>query len=121
MKKTSALLLVLILSITLLAGCSGNSNNDGGNSGNGAGAAKASIVGQWTYDIVYEYTFNEDGSGELKDSYKFTYVYAEDTGTLTLSIEDMTGDFVYTDCKLEGDVLKMTDGVGSEMVLNRKK
>lgn len=119
----AALAVVLILSLAVGCGSGGSGSGSGATSSSSeAPAPKPTVVGEWTTDwnlSTLYYTFNADGTGELKDWYTFTYVYSEADGTLVLDIDTMDGNFEYK-AKLDGDVLTLTDSFDADMILERK-
>ena len=102
--KRVALVFVIMIAITFLAGC---------------GKDKITIVGSWEHDS-YVYTFKDDNTGSyvaLGTKYEFTY---EDSGTsISMLYTGNTAPLVL-EYKIEGNKLIIKDSFGSDVEYTRK-
>ena len=108
MKKT-ILIIMALLSLLVLVGCEKSSARDGTIYGTWEAETTMSLLGQFTTnngepmtaDVIYRFTFNEDGTGSCR-----VIIYNKYTG----SIPDTTTGFTYT---LDGDHLTLTSEDGN--------
>ena len=86
MKKLIALLLVLILGVTMIAGCGGDKSSGSDKSDNSKGETEnATLIGEWEYLALYIFSFNEDGTGYSSvGDMKNEFVYEEKDGKLDI-------------------------------------
>ena len=135
MKKTLAVILVLLLGMTMLAGCGSSSSSQGSGSGNAGG-----LSGTWKLTSAED----EDGkynaedlksigaSGEivLNEDKTFSFTFfgetakgtwsSEDNKTVVLTLtpedEDEEDELIVV---LEGDKLVLNDGAGTTMFFTK--
>ena len=124
MKKLIALLLVLILGVTMLAGCGGDDKSGGDKSGDNKGNAEnATLYGEWEYMAYYIYAFNEDGTGyaaagELKN--EFTYEDKDGTLFIDWIFEGQVYDHDEWKYSIKGQEMTVEDTDGSVSVYTKK-
>jgi len=128
MKKIIAVSLILMLGISILAGCGGENGDSGDN---------ATLAGKWVHSWGYIYEFNEDGTGmwnmsESSDSpMNFIYEDKGDKLVITFRYEDVLGDgpgdgYFYDEPKelkysIKGQKLSIQETTSDDMMEYTKK
>ena len=136
MKKVIAILMVLIFSISILAGCGGDGGGDNKEGGNSGGGENATLVGKWEHTWGYVYEFKENGTGSYTIGEMVNEFNYEDKGGTIIFVyknisayedvpTDEPGGYVYQDPQerkytIKGKKLSVEDSFG-EMVEYEKK
>ena len=112
MKKSIALIAVILIIFSLFTACSTKSD--------------ASIYGTWVLkenDATIEYTFNEDGTGNMSaiaGMLKVDFAYKIKDGTITFyEVGDAVMGTTPYNCTVNSDKLTLSSG-SEELVLERK-
>lgn len=104
--KRAFLIITLVVTITVLSGCSNSKN---------------SIVGSWKHESSdYTYTFNKDKTGNydaVGTIMKFTY---EDRGNKLVILYNGNTSPFELDYSIDGDKLTITDSFGTPVIYYRK-
>lgn len=93
----------IIASICLLVGC-------------GKKEEKITIVGTWSYDSLYTYVFNADGTGDYSG---MNFTYTVDGDKLSILYEGNTDSFETT-YRIEDNKLIIKDSFDEDVVYTRK-
>ena len=112
MKRTMAWLLVLMLCVSLLAGCS-----------KGKGDEPVSINGTWKYEGVINcaYIFNSDGTGAYQyEGTDMPFTYTDDGTSVSILFAGNTAPNVLK-YSVEGKTLSIEDSFGSVMTYEKIK
>ncbi|MBQ3409398.1 MAG: hypothetical protein IJH12_09375 [Clostridia bacterium] len=116
MKKiTSVISLVAILMVVLtFSGCGNEKQKE----------EKYTLVGSWKLeadtDLVYIYTFNDDGTGSYSyygSELSFSYKDRGDKVSITFQGNTVESEFEY---RIEGDSLIIKDGFGNDLTYKRQ-
>lgn len=108
------LLLILVGGVCVLAGCEKKENES-----KKSESSSNPIVGKWTYNDSYTYSFKDDGTGTYDTGKMMSFTYKINGNRISILYEGNTVPFE-TEFSIKDDVLNIKDSFGNDTLYKKK-